>query len=101
MPGWRQTSLVPPMIASVFVQSPKLNMSDTVALIANKLQAIVPFDTCVIFIVDDRLGKAVAIHVGGDHMDLFNRRRINIGDGISGWVIANARSMCNSSPELA
>jgi diguanylate cyclase (GGDEF)-like protein/putative nucleotidyltransferase with HDIG domain len=77
-----------------------LNMSDTVSLIANKLHAIVPFDTCVIFIVDDRLGKAVAIHAGGDHIDLFNRRRINIGDGITGWVIANARSMCNSSPEL-
>ena len=77
-----------------------LNMSDTVSLIANKLHAIVPFDTCVIFIVDDRLGKAVAIHAGGDHIDLFNRRRISIGDGITGWVIANARSMCNSSPEL-
>ena len=77
-----------------------LNMNDTVTLIANKLHAIVPFDTCVIFIVDDRLGKAVAIHAVGDHVDVFNRRRINIGDGITGWVIANARSMCNSSPEL-
>lgn len=77
-----------------------LNMSDTVTLIANKLHAIVPFDTCVIFVVDDRSGKAVAVHAGGDHVELFNRRRINIGDGITGWVIANARSMCNSSPEL-
>src|SRR5688572_12619071 len=77
-----------------------LNMSDTVTLIANKLHAIVPFDTCAIFIVDDRLGKAVAIHAVGDHVDLFNGRRMNIGDGITGWVIANARSMCNSSPEL-
>lgn len=77
-----------------------LNMNDTVTLIANKLQAIVPFDTCVIFIVDDRLGKAAAVHAVGDHVDLFNHRRINIGDGITGWVIANARSMCNSSPEL-
>ena len=77
-----------------------LNMNDTVSLIANKLQAIVPFDTCVIFIVDDRLGKAAAVHAVGDHIDLFNRRRISIGDGITGWVIANARSMCNSSPEL-
>jgi diguanylate cyclase (GGDEF)-like protein len=77
-----------------------LNMNDTVTLIATKLQAIVPFDTCAIFIVDDRLGKAVAVHAVGDHVDLFNRRRINIGDGITGWVIANARSMCNSSPEL-
>ncbi len=25
---------------------------------------------------------------------------MSIGDGITGWVIANARSMCNASPEL-
>jgi diguanylate cyclase (GGDEF)-like protein len=25
---------------------------------------------------------------------------MNIGDGITGWVIANARSMCNATPEL-
>ena len=67
-----------------------LNMNDTVTLIANKLHAIVPFDTCVIYIVDDRLGKAMAIHAVGDHIDLFSRRRISIGDGITGWVIANA-----------
>ena len=77
-----------------------LNMQDTVTLISNKLRAIVPFDTCIIFVVDDRSGKAVAMHVGGDHADLFKARRINVGDGITGWVIANARSMCNSSPEL-
>src|SRR5437588_3123501 len=77
-----------------------LNLQDTGTLLSNKLRAIVPFDTCVIFIVDDRSGKAIAMHVVGDHSDLFKLRRINIGDGISGWVIANSRSMCNSSPEL-
>jgi diguanylate cyclase (GGDEF)-like protein/putative nucleotidyltransferase with HDIG domain len=77
-----------------------LNMNDTVTLISNKLRAIVPFDTCIIFVVDDRSGKAVAMHVVGDHDDLFKARRISIGDGITGWVIANGRSMCNSSPEL-
>lgn len=77
-----------------------LNMHDTVTLVSNKLRAIVPFDTCVIFIVDDRSGKAIALHVVGDHSDLFKMRRLSIGDGITGWVIANSRSMCNSSPEL-
>src|SRR5438445_7179426 len=77
-----------------------LNMNDTVTLVSNKLRAIVPFDTCIIFVVDDRSGKAIAIHAVGDHADLFERRRMSVGDGISGWVIANARSMCNSSPEL-
>src|SRR5260221_11580737 len=77
-----------------------LNMHDTVTLVSNKLRAIVPFDPCIIFVVDDRSGKAIAMHVVCDHSDLFNARRISVGDGITGWVIANARSMSNSSPEL-
>ena len=77
-----------------------LNMHDTVTLVSNKLRAIVPFDTCIIFVVDDRSGKAVAIHAVGDHAEMFEHRRMSVGDGVTGWVIANTRSMCNSSPEL-
>jgi diguanylate cyclase (GGDEF)-like protein/putative nucleotidyltransferase with HDIG domain len=77
-----------------------LNLSDTVTLVANKLRAIVPFDTCVIYLVDDPSGKAIAAHVVGEELELFKRRRINIGDGITGWVIANSRSMCNASADL-
>src|SRR3954463_4656441 len=77
-----------------------LNLNDTVTLITNKLKAIVPFDTCIIFTVDDRSGKAVAAHVAGEDQDVFARRRMSVGDGITGWVIANSRSMCNASPEL-
>jgi diguanylate cyclase (GGDEF)-like protein/putative nucleotidyltransferase with HDIG domain len=77
-----------------------LNLHDTVTLVSNKLRAIVPFDTCIIFLVDDKSGKAVATHVAGEHADVFSQRCLNIGDGITGWVIANARSMCNASPEL-
>ena len=77
-----------------------LNLSDTVTLVANKLRAIVPFDTCVIFLVDDRSGKAAAVHAVGDEAELFLRRRITVGEGITGWVIANSRSMCNANPEL-
>jgi diguanylate cyclase (GGDEF)-like protein/putative nucleotidyltransferase with HDIG domain len=77
-----------------------LNLNDTVTLVSTKLRAIVPFDTCIIFVVDDRSGKAVAAHVAGEHADLFSGRRMNVGEGITGWVIANNRSMCNASPEL-
>ena len=77
-----------------------LSINDTVALVTNKLRAIVPFDTCVIYVVDEKSGKAVAAHTAGEQAELFRRRRINVGDGITGWVIANGRSMCNASPEL-
>src|SRR6266536_2796996 len=77
-----------------------LNLSDTVTLVSNKLRAIVPFDSCIIFLVDERSGKAVPAHVAGEDVEAFGKRRMNVGDGITGWVIANARSMCNASPEL-
>src|SRR5882762_3232738 len=77
-----------------------LNLNDTVTLISNKLRAIVPFDTCIIFIVDEKSGKAVAAHAVGEDAAAFGDRRMSVGDGITGWVIANARSMCNASPEL-
>lgn len=77
-----------------------LNLSDTVTLVANKLRSIVPFDSCIIFVVDERSGKAIAVHAAGEDTELFSRRRMNVGEGITGWVVANARSMCNASPEL-
>lgn len=77
-----------------------LNLQDTVALVSSKLRAIVPFDTCVIYLVDDKTGKAVPAHVAGENPEVFSRRRVNVGDGITGWVIANSRSMCNATPEL-
>jgi diguanylate cyclase (GGDEF)-like protein/putative nucleotidyltransferase with HDIG domain len=77
-----------------------LNMQDTVTLVSSKLRSIVPFDTCIIYLVDEHSGKAVAVHTSGENAEAFARRRITIGEGISGWVIANARSMCNTPPEL-
>ncbi|HEX8843519.1 MAG TPA: diguanylate cyclase [Pyrinomonadaceae bacterium] len=77
-----------------------LNLQDTVALVSSKLRAIVPFDTCVIYLVDEKSGKAMPAHAAGENSEIFSKRRINIGEGITGWVIANARSMCNASPEL-
>jgi diguanylate cyclase (GGDEF)-like protein/putative nucleotidyltransferase with HDIG domain len=77
-----------------------LNLQDTVSLVSSKLRAIVPFDTCIIYLVDEKSGKALPAHIAGENAEAFTRRRISIGDGITGWVIANARSMCNASPEL-
>jgi diguanylate cyclase (GGDEF)-like protein/putative nucleotidyltransferase with HDIG domain len=77
-----------------------LNLQDTVALVASKLRAIVPFDTCVIYLLDERAGKAVAAHVAGQDAEAFTHRRVAHGEGITGWVIANARSMCDTQAEL-
>lgn len=77
-----------------------LNLNDTVSLVSNKLRAIVPFDTCIIFVVDEKSGKAAAVHAAGEDAEVFRYRRMTVGEGITGWVVANERSMCNASPEL-
>src|SRR4029078_13694915 len=56
-----------------------LNLKDTVTLISNKLKAIVPFDTCIIFLVDEKSGKALAAHAFGEDAAAFSERRMNIG----------------------
>ena len=77
-----------------------LSLHDTATIITSKLRAILPFDTCVIYVVDERTNRASAIYAAGDHADAFLQRRVRIGEGITGWVIANARSLCNTPPEL-
>ena len=77
-----------------------LNLQDTATLVSSKLRAIVPFNTCIIYVVDEKTGKARPVHIAGEHEEAFARRRVTLGEGVTGWVIANARSMCNTSPEL-
>lgn len=77
-----------------------LSLQDNVALVSNKLSAIVPFDTCVIYLVDDKSEHALPVYVLGDHSEAFHKRHIRIGDGITGWVIASGRTISSSTAEL-
>lgn len=77
-----------------------LNLQDTSALVASRLASIVPFDTCVFFVTDERSGVAVPVYASGEHAEFYSGRRIPVGEGITGWVIANARTMSDSAPEL-
>jgi diguanylate cyclase (GGDEF)-like protein len=77
-----------------------LNLQDTVALVAGKLRVIVPFDACAIYIVNEQSGKTETIFATGEGAEFFSARSVTVGEGITGWVIANARAMCKTPPEL-
>ncbi|HEV7894132.1 MAG TPA: diguanylate cyclase [Pyrinomonadaceae bacterium] len=77
-----------------------LNLQDTSALVASRLASIVPFDTCVFFVADERSGVAVPVYASGAHAEFFSSRRIPVGEGITGWVVANARTMSDAAAEL-
>ena len=77
-----------------------LNLQDTVALVAMRLREIVPFDACVIYSLDDKTGRAEPVFAAGEWAEFFSARGVASGEGITGWVVANARGMCNTPPEL-
>jgi diguanylate cyclase (GGDEF)-like protein len=85
-------------IAQTFSSS--LNLKDMLAIIASKLEAILPFTTCVINLVETLTGDVVARHVVGEHIDFFKLRRYRPGVGVTGWVVANKRPMYNTAPDL-
>ncbi len=77
-----------------------LNLQDTVALVAARLREIVPFDACVIYALDDKTGRAEPVFAAGEWSEFFSARAVSAGEGITGWVVANARGMCHTPPEL-
>jgi diguanylate cyclase (GGDEF)-like protein/putative nucleotidyltransferase with HDIG domain len=77
-----------------------LSLRDTVALVAGKLGQIVHFDSCVVFVLDERTGRAEAVYAAGALEEFFAGRGVAVGEGLTGWVIANARSMHEDDPGL-
>jgi diguanylate cyclase (GGDEF)-like protein len=77
-----------------------LNLQDTVALVAARLREIVPFDACVIYALDDKTGRTEPVFAAGEWSEFFSARGVSAGEGITGWVVANARGMYRTPPEL-
>ncbi|HEX3560274.1 MAG TPA: HD domain-containing phosphohydrolase [Pyrinomonadaceae bacterium] len=77
-----------------------LNLQDTAALVAARLRSIVRFDTCVIFAVEEKTRRAAPVQAVGENSEFFACRSVAAGEGITGWVIANARPMYAAHPEL-
>ena len=77
-----------------------LSLQDTAALVAAKLGAIVPYDGCAIYVVDEKSARAVPVFAAGEWSEYFGARGVALGEGITGWVVANSRGMHNTPPEL-
>jgi len=82
------------------VLSSTLSLQDTVAIIASRISNLVPYSTCVIYLVEEGKEELRVEHASGLHMELFRGRTFRIGEGITGWVVANHRPMYNTSPML-
>lgn len=77
-----------------------LNLQDLLAVIASKLERLIPFTTCVLNLADEAGGCIRAAHVVGAHAEFFKDRIYAEGSGVTGWVVVNRLPMANTTPEL-
>ena len=77
-----------------------LDLRDTFAVFSSRLQDIVGYTTCVLYLLKQDTTEIEAVHVAGRNMERLRGKRMTSGLGISGWVVANNHPMHNSDPHL-
>lgn len=77
-----------------------LDLRDTFAVFSSRLEDIVSYTTCVLYLVRPDSTDVEAAHVAGRNAELFRGKSIPSGAGITGWVVANRHPMHNCDPRL-
>jgi len=77
-----------------------LDLRDTFAVFAARLEDIVSYTTCVLYRVRPDSTDVAAAHIAGRNAELFRTKSLPSGAGITGWVVANRHPMHNCDPRL-
>jgi diguanylate cyclase (GGDEF)-like protein/putative nucleotidyltransferase with HDIG domain len=77
-----------------------LDLRDTFAVFASRLEDIVSYTTCVLYLQKTDSTEVEVVHTAGRHVERFKGRRMPSGSGIAGWVVANRHPMHNCDPAL-
>lgn len=77
-----------------------LNIEHTLEILVDKVGHVVPFDTCVVYFYDDAKGYATARHVVGKNAQKLGSRCIALGEGVTGFALANRRPVNQLHPSL-
>jgi len=73
---------------------------EVLSAFADKLKSVVPYDTCAITLINQDSGETMVEHAAGEHAALLKGRRVAMGEGVTGWVLANRKPFSNTDPKL-
>ena len=77
-----------------------LNVEHTLEILVDKVGHVVPFDTCIVYFYDDGKGYATARHVAGKNAQKLAGRCIALGEGVTGFALANRSAVNQLHPSL-
>jgi len=85
-------------IARTFGSS--LDIDDTLAILVDKVGHVVSFDTCAVYLYNEEQGYATAAHVIGKNAALLKSKCIALGEGVTGFAMANRSAVNQLQPAL-
>ncbi|HEX8185143.1 MAG TPA: diguanylate cyclase, partial [Blastocatellia bacterium] len=77
-----------------------LDLRDMFAVFSSRLQDIVSYTTCALYLHKPDSIELEAVHVSGRNADRLKDKSIILGAGVTGWVVANRQPMYNCDPRL-
>ena len=78
--------------------SKPLRMEDILALLADRLKQLVPYDCLAIYLRERTVLKAR--YTSGPTSQRFAGLEIPVGQGVSGWVVENGKAIVNGNPAV-
>lgn len=85
-------------LARVFSSS--LNLQDTLSLFVKKIGELMPFETCVVYLLDKTQEFAEAAYAEGNNAEFIKGKRIKVGEGATGYVLKKRQAVYNINPAL-
>jgi diguanylate cyclase (GGDEF)-like protein/putative nucleotidyltransferase with HDIG domain len=76
-----------------------LSMSDTLSHLSARIKRFVPYASCVIYLINSEDDRVIPHHVAGMYKTILEGVEIQLGEGVTGWVAAHKKPLCNVSPE--
>ena len=80
--------------------SSSLNLDETLSLFVKKIGELIPYDTCVVYLMDNSQETAKAVYVEGKNSSELKNKRIQAGEGATGFVLKKRQPIHEIEPEL-
>jgi diguanylate cyclase (GGDEF)-like protein/putative nucleotidyltransferase with HDIG domain len=77
-----------------------LDVEHTLEILVDKVGHVVPFDTCIVYFFDEHKGYATARHTAGKNAQKLAGRSIALGEGVTGFALANRSAVNQLHPSL-
>ena len=75
-----------------------LSLQEALAFVGVRLKRLIPYETLAVYIRRDE--KLTPEYVCGENLRLFTSLEIPVGQGLSGWVAENNKSILNGNPSV-